>query len=418
MKTFNVMFYLKGDKQNLETGKAPIYCRLTIDGNRLTFSTGEWVLPDRWKLTNRLMNTKSKEEIDQRNEIRRVEAKLREAKRTLLDKGVEVNPDSVLSEFRGEETNQKTLVELCDFYLEKLKAKVEAKLKSDGTLERYETIKRLLQEFIKHQYDKADYQLKKLNLEFIDRFDLYLRNARSIGNNTTVKYCQNLRAVIAMGLKHDWLTVDPFRHYEGKLVEVETIYLNDEELAAIENKVFSLDRLNVVKDLFLFSCYTSYSPCDVMNLEREDVINHIDGEKWIFTDRQKTHIKSDVMLLPPALAIIEKYRNHPECLVTGSLLPGRSNQKLNAYLKEIAVLCGINKNLHYYVGRHTFATTVTLSKGVPIETVSKMMGHKRISTTQHYAKILNLQVSNDMKKLKALYPKKDKNASDDSQSVA
>jgi site-specific recombinase XerD len=402
MKTFNVMFYLKADKAN-EMGKAPIYCRLTIDGNRITFSTREWILPERWKLTNRLTNTKSKEEIDIRNELKRVESTLREAKRVLLERQVEISPDAILSQFRGEESNSKTLLELCDYFLKTLKAKVKAGLKSDGTLERYETIKRLLEEFMLSQYKKKDFQLKKLNFEFIEKFDLYMREIRKCGNNTTVKYVRNIRSAINMGIKHDWLTVDPFRHYEGQLEEVKTVYLNDEELAAIETKTFSTERLNVVKHQFLFSCYTSYAPCDVARLMREDVVNHVDGEKWIFIDRQKTHIKSDVLLLPPALEIIEKYRNHPECITTGKLFPSRSNQKLNEYLKEIATLCGINKNLHFYVSRHTFGTTVTLAKGVPIETVSKMMGHKRLTTTQHYAKILNLKVSADMKKLKVIY---------------
>jgi site-specific recombinase XerD len=407
MRTFNVMFYLKGDKKN-ESGKAPIYCRLTINGKRSTFSTGEWVIPERWKSTNRLSNSKAREELDIRNELRRIEAKLRNTKRVLLESQNEVTTESVLNHFNGkhEQALAKTFIELSDFFIDTLKAKVEAKLKSEGTLERYETIKRLLIEYMNHEYKKSDVDLKKLNLSFIEHFDLYMRNNRKCGNNTTVKYVQNIRAIITMGMKHDWLTVDPFRHYEGKLVETETIYLNDEELAAIENKIFASEKLNVVKDLFLFSCYTSYSPCDVAKLTRDDVVNHIDGEKWIFNDRTKTHIKSDVMLLPPALAIINKYANHPECVATNKLLPGRSNQKLNSYLKEIAEICNIKKRLYYYVSRHTFATTVTLSKGVPIETVSKVMGHKRLATTQHYAKVINLKVSSDFKKLKKSYDAK------------
>lgn len=407
MRTFNVMFYLKADKQN-EQGKAPIYCRLTIDGKRLTFSTAEWITIERWKSTNRLSNSKIKEEVETRNELRRVEAGLHAAKRKLLESSSDVIPEEVLRIYRGENASSKTIIELCDFYLETLKAKVNAKLKSEGTLERYETVKKLLLEFILYQYKKSDYDINKLTLQFIDNFDLYMRNFRKCGNNTTVKYVQNIRAIILMGIRHSWLSTDPFIHYEGKLNEVETIYLTEDELASIENKVFSIERLNVVKDLFLFSCYTSYAPCDVAKLERSDIINHIDGEKWIFTDRIKTHIKSDVMIFPPAMEIIKKYENNPECIVTGKLLPSRSNQRLNSYLKEIADICGINKNLHYYVGRHTFAVTM-LNKGVPIETISTIMGHKRLTTTQHYAKVTNLKVSNDLKKVKEMYLQQEKN---------
>jgi site-specific recombinase XerD len=398
MKKIYVMFYLRKDKTN-KKGEAPIYCQLTLEGNRLTFATGEYINASRWKATKRLSNTRLTNEVDIRNELRRIESRVKEIKREIIEAHLEITLDRVLTVLRDGDLNTGTLIQLTDFYIQKLKSMVKTEQRAEGTLERFETVKKLLLEFLNFQYKKSDFEIRRLNLEFIDRFDLYMRNERTCENNSTVKYVQNIRSIIKLGIKHNWLKYDPFINYDGKIVEVDTTYLTLEELALIENKTFDVERLNVVKDMFLLSCYTGYAFCDVTKLTYDDISRHIDSELWIFTDRTKTHIKSDVMLLPPPLSIIEKYKSHPECIASNKILPPRSNQRVNAYLKEIADLCGIKKNLHFYVSRHTFATTM-LTLGVPIESVSMMMGHKRLSTTQKYARILNRKVSEDMKRLK------------------
>jgi len=166
------------------------------------------------------------------------------------------------------------------------------------------------------------------------------------------------------------------------------------------NKVFATDRLNQVKDIFLFSCFTGLAYSDVKKLSRKNIGIGVDGERWIFINRTKTDTRSNIPLLPIAKALLEKYENHPQAINQEKLLPILSNQKMNSYLKEIADVCEINKELTFHIARHTFATTVTLSNGVPIESVSKMLGHKNLKTTQHYAKILDLKVSDDMKILR------------------
>jgi integrase len=180
----------------------------------------------------------------------------------------------------------------------------------------------------------------------------------------------------------------------------ERTFLTQPELDEIVHKKLTIERLCQVRDIFVFCCYTGLSYADVQKLRRIEIGTGIDGEKWIFTTRQKTDTSSRIPLLPRALAIIKRYDNHPQCDVKGLLLPVLSNQKMNAYLKEIADLCDIKKHLTFHLARHTFATTVTLSNGVPIETVSKMLGHTLLKTTQHYAKILDVKVSDDMKALK------------------
>jgi site-specific recombinase XerD len=183
-------------------------------------------------------------------------------------------------------------------------------------------------------------------------------------------------------------------------VEVERAFLSMEEIETMLNKVFVSDRLNQVKDIFLFRCFTGLAYVDVKKLSRKNIAIGVDGDRWIYINRTKTDTRSNIPILPIASYLLEKYKDHPQVINQKKLLPLLSNQKMNSYLKEIADLCGINKELTYHIARHTFATTVTLSNGVPIESVSKMLGHKNLKTTQHYAKILDLKVSNDMQILK------------------
>ncbi len=182
---------------------------------------------------------------------------------------------------------------------------------------------------------------------------------------------------------------------------MERAFLVEEEMQVLASKEFVTERLNQVKDIFLFSCFTGLAYIDVKKLTKNNITIGIDGEKWIYTNRQKTDTRSNIPLLPMAEEIIAKYKEHPQCLNEGKLLPVLSNQKMNAYLKEMADVCGINKELTFHIARHTFATTVTLTNGVPIESVSKMLGHKNLRTTQHYAKILDRKVSDDMKMLRS-----------------
>lgn len=193
---------------------------------------------------------------------------------------------------------------------------------------------------------------------------------------------------------------NPFLHYKCRFKKVDRVFLTADELEIMAIKRFSTDRLNQVKDAFVFCYYTGLAYVDVKTLRRRDIVKGFDGEQWIYTKRQKTGTPSYVPLLPAALSIISRYQDHPQCVNEGRVLPVLSNQKMNAYLKEIADLCGIDKPMTFHTSRHTFATTVTLSNGVPIESVSKMLGHTNISTTQHYAKILDRKVSEDMRLLR------------------
>ncbi len=262
-----------------------------------------------------------------------------------------------------------------------------------------------MQEFIFWKYNVSDISISKIDYAFVTEFEFYLRSVKKCNNNTAVKYVRNFRKIIKICLDNDWLDKNPCSRYEGKMKEVERDFLTEEELSRIYNKRFSSERLTLVKDIFIFSCYTGLAYIDVKGLKKDHIAIGIDGEKWIFKNRQKTDTKSKIPVLPIAQEIIQKYENHPRCLNEDTILPILTNQKMNSYLKEIGDLCDISKEITFHMARHTFATSVTLTNGVPIETVSKMLGHKNIQTTQHYAKILDKKVSEDMKILRDKFSK-------------
>ena len=216
-----------------------------------------------------------------------------------------------------------------------------------------------------------------------------------------MKYLSNFKKIVLLCVKNKWLESDPFTNFKLTAKVVERTALTEFDLIIMTKKDFANERLSNVRDIFLFSCYTGLSYGDVQKLKKTDIAKGIDGTIWIHTNRQKTETSSRIPLLNEAMAIIDKYNDHPKCQISGLLLPILSNQKMNSYLKEIADSCNIDKILTFHISRYTFATTVTLNYGVPIETVSKMLGHTNIKQTQHYAKLNDRRVSDDMLALKS-----------------
>jgi site-specific recombinase XerD len=258
-----------------------------------------------------------------------------------------------------------------------------------------------LRDFIQYQFGRKDVLLESLNHAFITKYEVYLKTEQKCGVNTTNKYLVHLKKVVNLSISNEWLSNDPFSKHHCAYKPAERKFLTSDELYKIESKEITLPRLQKVRDIFVFCCYTGFAQCDVEALTPSDISTGIDGEKWIIINRKKTDGRSPIPLLPQALAIVNKYKNDPEALAKGRLLPVNSNQRMNGYLKEIADITGITKNLTMHLARHTFATTVTLSNGVPIESVSKMLGHSSIKTTQIYSKVVDTKISNDMKALKA-----------------
>jgi site-specific recombinase XerD len=370
-----------------------------VNTKRFEFSTNKSINPDKWSSEGSKVKGTSEEARTINSHLDYLKNQILQAEKKLIKKDISVSSENLKNELFGLTETKRMLVPIFQDHNNKIKELV-GKEYAPGTLERYTTSLKHTIEFMQWKYNISDIDITKIDHAFITDYEFWLRSVRNCANNTAVKYLKNFNKIIKLCLANDWLDKNPFANYKSKVKEVERVYLTEEEIQSILNKDFKTERLSLVRDIFLFSCFTGLAYIDVKNLTKSHISYGIDGEKWIFTHRQKTESASKIPILPVTQMIIDKYENHPLCNNENKLLPILSNQKMNAYLKEIAAVCEIEKELTFHIARHTFATTVTLTNGVPIESVSKMLGHKNLRTTQHYAKVLDRKVSEDMKLLK------------------
>ncbi|MBL7887294.1 MAG: site-specific integrase [Flavobacterium sp.] len=396
--TISILFYLKRAKANAQ-GLAPIFQRITINGRRLENSTGKFVDPSKWHPEMSKMRGNSEEARLINGHLDNLRTKILIAEKELNKKDIPVNLETLKNMLLGTKERQRLLVPIFEEHNNKIKELLGIEY-APGTYERYQTSLKHTKDFLNWKYSISDIDITKIDHAFITDYEFYLRSVRKCANNTAVKYIKNFNKIIKLCLANDWLEKNPFANYKSKVKEVERVYLSEGEIQNIINKDFKTERLSLVRDIFLFSCFTGLAYIDVKNLTKSHISIGIDGDKWIFTHRQKTESASKIPVLPVTQMIIDKYADHPQAINEEKLLPILSNQKMNAYLKEIAAVCEIEKELTFHIARHTFATTVTLTNGVPIESVSKMLGHKNLRTTQHYAKVLDKKVSEDMKILR------------------
>ncbi|NMH23879.1 site-specific integrase [Flavobacterium solisilvae] len=394
----SILFYIKRAKVN-NLGVCPIYTRVTVNAKRFEFSTNKYINPDKWSSEGSKVKGTNEEARTINSHLDYLKNQVLEAEKKLFKKDISITSENLKNELFGFSETKRMLVPIFQDHNNKIKELV-GKEYAPGTLERYTTSLKHTIEFMQWKYNLSDIDITKIDHAFITDYEFWLRSVRNCANNTAVKYIKNFNKIIKICLANDWLDKNPFANYRSKVKEVERVYLTEEEIQSIIEKDFKTERLSLVRDIFLFSCFTGLAYIDVKNLTKTHINYGIDGEKWIFTHRQKTESASKIPILPVTQMIIDKYENHPQCINEDKLLPILSNQKMNAYLKEIAGVCEIEKELTFHIARHTFATTVTLTNGVPIETVSKMLGHKNLHTTQHYAKVLDRKVSEDMKILK------------------
>ena len=394
----HLSFQVKSSKKN-EFGKAPIYARITINEVRTEFSLKRFIEPDKW-INKAGIAKGNTEEIRALNaHIMAVRTALFQHYNRLLETGKAITADTVKNSYFGITEKSKTIMEVFQYHNEQMKSLI-GKEYSFGTHERYATALHHTKEFIEYKYNVSDFPIKQVNHEFITEYEYFLKAVRKCSHNTAIKYLTNFKKIMRICLGNGWIEKDPFINYRFHLHEVEREILHEHEIQAIADKQFATSRLDQVRDVFLFCCFTGLAYSDVKKLTRDHVIIGIEGERWVKVNRTKTDTRSSIPILPSAQAILDKYANHPKCCAEKKLLPVNSNQKMNDYLKEIAAVCEIEKNITFHIARHSFATTITLQNDVPIESVSKMLGHKSIRTTQHYAKVLDKKVSNDMALLK------------------
>ncbi|UMB54235.1 site-specific integrase [Lutibacter sp. A64] len=395
---FSILFYPRGNDTN-KNGRAPIYLRITIDGKRSELSIKRKVLLEKWNTkAGKIRGTTSNaRELNRymdgiRNRVYRIHDKLSESEST-------ITAEIIKNIFLGKDQKHKMLLEIFQNHNDQVE-KLIGNGFAAGTAERYRTAKKHTEDYIKLEYNLEDIPVKDVDHKFITGFEYYLKTERNCAHNTAIKYITNFKKIIRIAYANDWIRKDPFFNWKSRLKVVDREFLSEGEIQKMVDKQLHTLRLNHVKDVFIFCCFTGLAYSDVKKLSKDNIVIGIDGERWIKIKRTKTDTRSNIPLLPTAQSLIEKYADHPDIENDNRLLPVLSNQKMNAYLKEIADLCEINKNLTFHLARHTFATTVTLTNGVPIESVSKMLGHKSLRTTQHYAKILDRKVSDDMKILR------------------
>ncbi len=398
--TFGVLFYLRKYKKSIH-GTAPIYARITVNGKRIDISVKRTIEEINWNASKGLAKG-SKSSTTQLNAyLEEFRSGIVVSYQKLVIQKKMITAELIKESFLGTDQQSYTICKLMDYHNTEMQTVL-----AQGTIKNYYTTQKYIKLLLKDHYKTSDKYLSELTYKFIVEFEGFLRKHKPLdhhqplNNNGIMKHIERFKKMINLAITMEWMEKDPFIKFKPRFDKAGREFLTKEELSRIENKQFHTERMQQVKDLFVFSCYTGLSYIDVMNLTPSQFIKADEDEYWLITKRQKTNNAVRIPLLPKPLAIIEKYKDNIKAQANGSLLPTLSNQKLNSYLKELADVCDIIKPLTFHIARHTFATTIALTNGVPIESVSRMLGHSKISTTQIYAKVVESKLSADMALLK------------------
>ena len=395
----SVVFVVRKLTSKIDTIK--IYARVTVDGKRAEFNLNRELPVSLWDEKRKRGKGFSKYVISLNKYMDQVFTGLHEAHRQLLQEEVDITSAGIKARYLGEDDRGKSLLDLISYHNTSMISVLRK-----GTMKNYYSTERCIKEFLKEKMGVEDIPLKKLNYGFIVDFEQYIRKykpATRMGctNNGAMKHMERLKKMSRLAVKLEWLEKDPFINYKLRFEKTERQFLTERELQLIEETTFKVPSTQHVKDLFIFACYTGLSFIDVSELKIDHLVKGMDGNDWLYTKRTKTDEPLKIPLLPKAMEIIDKYRDNASLLENGRLLPIYSNQMINRTLRDIANACGIRKKVTFHVARHTFATAITLSNGVPIETVSKLLGHTKLSTTQIYARVVEKKVGEDMQNLMA-----------------
>ncbi len=391
-----VNFSLKRSKSRVD-GKCPVYVRCTMNSQRFELSTGIFVVLESWNDEKQQVNGRTEEAKILNNRLDKICTRVQDIYNQLESKGEPFSALKVKNRLLGV-SDEKGVLEILDGIIKGIEARIGNDY-SEGTLKHYRTTRDRLAEFFKARFGRNDLPLSMVDYSLLNSFDLYLKAEHWLKPNTALTYHKHLKKVLNTAIAMNQISNNPYSSFKVTRNETHRDYLRIHELEQIRNKEINTLRMEIIRDVFVFACYTGLGYAELNKLTANHIHQGNDGGKWIIIDRTKTDIRCRVPLLPQAKAILQKYANHPVCQNRGRLLPVHSNQKMNEYLKELADICGIKKNLSMHVARHTFATSVTLANGVPIETVSKMLGHTSLKTTQIYARIVDSKISKDMAKL-------------------
>lgn len=388
----SIGFKLKRSKKRNDES-IPVYVNIILNRRRVELSTRIFVSPNNWDQAKERVSGTSNKAKTINNRLDKMATNILDIYNQFEAQNKKFNVLDIKNKLNGVSTEH-GIVEMFDTYMNTIESNI-GKGFSATTLKHYKTSKNRLLNFLSDVYGKKEWNLSNIGYKFINDFDVYLKTKYNNSVNTAWCYHKHMKKVLNIAVAMDYISTNPYVKFQVKTEQPKREFLTQKELKKIRKKRIGIERLAIVRDIFLFACYTGLSYADISKLAKHHIRIGNDGKKWIIIDRTKNGSRCRVPLLPAAKNILKRYKNYPTNVSKGLLLPVNSNQKMNAYLKEIADICGIKKNLSMHVARHTFATTITLTNGVPIETVSKVLGHSSLKTTQIYARILDTKISQD-----------------------
>lgn len=398
--TMNILFFVLKTKL-LKNGDAPILMRITINGQYEETRIQRSVPLKLWNAAKECSKGKDRMSNELNNYITELRARVLEKHKELMLEQALITPKLLLKRTFGKDTEMRTLLGTMQQEIGEMEKVVNMDY-SPITINRYKNVLSKLRKAIPGFYEKEDITFHELSPEFIKAFDVYLKTEAGLCRNTVVRYMKCLKKITNMALAKEWMRKNPFYGYKMQQDETDPTFLTYDELQTIMNKEFTIPRLALVKDIFIFASFTGLAFSDVSTLNRENLMQDNNGDWWVrkgrikLEHRRKASSISNIPLLPVPLAILKKYENDPVCLKNGCCLPVFCNQKMNSYLKEIADFCGIKKHLTTHVARHTFGTTITLANNVPLQDVSAMLGHASTRMTQHYARVMDSSLKKSM----------------------
>lgn len=394
--SFRVLFFLKKTRL-LKNGEASVCMRITVNGTRVENNIRKSIDPALWSQAKETARGKSRRACDLNTYIEEARIKLYQIFCELEQQNRPITAHLLQELFFGQEKPEevRTLLGTMQEHNDQCRALVGTDY-ALITVRRYESCRRYLAELIRQRYGKEDLPLAEVNGELVRAFAFYLKTEKGCQQNTVIRYMKCLKKITNLARANDWMAKDPFLGIRFHEKEVVREFLTMDELQTIYRKEFPLERLTLVRDVFIFAAFTGLAFIDVQQLAPEHIVRDNNGNLWIRKPRQKTKNMCNIPLLDIPQEILRKYADHPTCRKKGVLLPVPCNQKMNSYLKEIADICMIRKNLTTHCARHSYATSVCLANGVSLENVAKLLGHSNIKMTQHYARVLDSSILRDM----------------------
>lgn len=393
-KLFSVLFFIKRTKLR-KNGEAPIVVRITHGKQSAEVQISRTVPVAQWSQTRCCSTGKGKQAGETNAYIEMVRVKLYQIHQELERQGGLYDVNTIKDTFAGKGVQERTLYSIFKEHNDRCRALIGVDYELI-TIRRYDNCLKYLMETVRKQYNKEDILLCEMNTELVRNFEYYLKTERSCAQNTVIRYMKCFKKIIHMAIANEWISRNPFTGIKFHEVPVNKEFLTQDEIAVLIQKDYPVEKLNLVRDIFAFQIFTGLAYIDVFNLREEHIATDNNGKMWIRKSREKTNNMCNIPLLAIPQMLLEKYASHPECLKRGVLLPVLCNQTMNAYLKQIADLCGIRKHLSTHTARHTFASVIALANNVSLSNVAKMLGHSSTRMTQRYAKVLDSSIMRDM----------------------